>query len=94
MPPHLKSLGMGERAYGEVDHSTAQVLTGYSCFRTYLHRSGWAECSLCSYCGEVDEDAGEALTAWSTWGPEREEAKKDLRIRFKVDTFVLFMLSS
>ncbi|KAJ3661606.1 hypothetical protein Zmor_005996 [Zophobas morio] len=83
------------RGHGDVNHYTAQVLTGHGSFGAYLKRIGKIECSDCWYCEEgVEEDVEHAIFDCHRWTRVREECEVELGMRVNVDNMVEKMLES
>lgn len=49
------------RPHGEVNFHLTQFLSGYGCFRWYLHRFGHAGSPACPECADCDETAEHVL---------------------------------
>ncbi|XP_075234126.1 uncharacterized protein LOC142331956 [Lycorma delicatula] len=79
-----------DRAYGEVEYYTTQMLTGHGCFEEYLFRFGRRRSSICMYCPAVD--TAEHTLFYRPYWTERRRAA-DIR-GLNSNGFLGFLLTS
>ncbi|KAL6418591.1 hypothetical protein ACFW04_011985 [Cataglyphis niger] len=71
LTPHLNP--WLDRKHGSLSFRITQLLTGYGCFGTYLHRIGKVPMPDCEHCGEDIEDFAEhTLQECSVWVAKQE----------------------
>jgi len=76
--------GWQKRKWGMMTYRITQLFTGHGCFKTFLHRIGKADTSICEYCEEEDSTEHHIETC-PRWEEEREtlmgKIGRDLRLK-------------